>query len=95
MEDDRQLGSRRLQRRYGPSLDEAVDAGSSQPGLHKLEKMMSGAYASELFRQTLLTYFGVQELPPFTTEAMNASFEVKMTSKAGLRWGSCGTALSA
>lgn len=56
----------------GHHWDEAVDAGSSQPGLHKLEKMMSGAYASELFRQTLLTYFGVQELPPFTTEAMNA-----------------------
>ena len=55
----------------GHHWDEAVDAGSSQPGLHKLEKMMSGAYASELFRQTLLTYFDTQELPPFTTEAMN------------------------
>lgn len=30
----------------GHHWDEAVDAGSSQPGLHKLEKMMSGAYAS-------------------------------------------------
>lgn len=56
----------------GHHWDEAVDAGSSQPGLHKLEKMMSGAYAAELFRQTLLTYFGIRELPPFTTEAMNA-----------------------
>lgn len=54
----------------GHHWDEAVDAGSSQPGLHKLEKMMSGAYASELFRQTLLTYFDTQELPSFT-EAMN------------------------
>lgn len=55
----------------GHRWDEAVDAGSAQPGLHKLEKMMSGAYASEIFRQTLLSYFDIKELPSFTTEAMH------------------------
>lgn len=51
--------------------DEAVDARSVQPGLHRLEKMVSGAYAAEIFRQTLLTYFQTPSLPPFSTETMN------------------------
>ena len=51
--------------------DKAVDALSTQPGQHLLEKTVSGAYAAEIFRQTLLSYFKTQDLPHFSTAVMN------------------------
>ena len=51
--------------------DKAVDALSTQPGQHLLEKTVSGAYAAEIFRQTLLSYFKAQDLPHFSTAVMN------------------------
>lgn len=64
MEDDRQLEAGDYNGVTGHHWDEAVDAGSSQSGLHKLEKMMSGAYAFKLFRQTLLTYLAFKNCLP-------------------------------
>lgn len=51
--------------------DKAVDALSAQPGQHRMEKMTGGAYAAEIFRQTLLSYFKTRQLPAFSTAAMN------------------------
>ena len=44
---------------------------ATQPGQHLLEKTVSGAYAAEIFRQTLLSYFKTQDLPHFSTAVMN------------------------
>lgn len=51
--------------------DKAVDALSAQPGQHRMEKMTGGAYAAEIFRQTLLSYFKTRQLPVFSTADMN------------------------
>lgn len=58
-------------RMYRSKWDEAVDANSRKPGYHKLEKMVSGAYISEIYRQAIMTYFRTDDIPPFTTEDMN------------------------
>lgn len=55
----------------GNRWDDAVDALSSQPGQHRLEKMMGGAYAAEIFRQALLSYFKIRHLPAFSAAVMN------------------------
>ena len=51
--------------------DKAVDARSAQPGWHRMEKMVSGAYVAEIFQQTLLSYFKTRQIPDFSTAAMN------------------------
>lgn len=60
---------------YGDVLrtdwDKCVDKESRLPGDHKLEKMVSGAYLSELYRQVAITYFDEQDIPHFSTKEMN------------------------
>lgn len=51
--------------------DMAVDEESQQPGYHQFEKMVSGAYLCQIYRQTVMAYLGITSLPEFTTEAMN------------------------
>ena len=51
--------------------DIAVDEASQQPGYHQLEKMVSGAYLSEIYRRVAMEYLEAESMPPFTTEAMN------------------------
>lgn len=51
--------------------DKAVDEMSRHPGYHQLEKMVSGAYLSEIYRQVVMDYLGAADLPAFTTEDMN------------------------
>lgn len=51
--------------------DETVDASSRKPGYHRLEKLVSGAYLSEIYRQTIMTYFKTDNIPHFTTKDMN------------------------
>lgn len=51
--------------------DKAVDDASLQPGFHCMEKMISGAYAAEIFRRTVMTYFHTDAIPKFTTADMN------------------------
>ena len=38
---------------------------------HQLEKMVSGAYLSEIYRRVAMEYLEAESMPPFTTEAMN------------------------
>ncbi len=51
--------------------DNAVDAESRQPGSHQLEKMVSGAYLSQIYRHILMDYLKTPHMPVFTTEEMN------------------------
>lgn len=51
--------------------DMAVDEASQMPGEHKLEKMVSGAYLSEIYRRVVADYLEADSLPSFTTEDMN------------------------
>lgn len=51
--------------------DEVVDEQSQKPGYHQLEKLISGAYLSEIYRQTVMTYYKTDDIPHFTTEDMN------------------------
>lgn len=51
--------------------DGAVDEASQQPGCHQLEKMVSGAYLSEIYRRVVMEYLGADAMPAFTTEDMN------------------------
>lgn len=51
--------------------DTIVDAESLKPGFHRLEKMVSGAYLSEIYRQTIMSYYQTDDIPKFTTKDMN------------------------
>lgn len=51
--------------------DTIVDAQSLKPGFHVLEKMVSGAYLSEIYRQTIMSYYQTDDIPRFTTKDMN------------------------
>lgn len=51
--------------------DEVVDQQSQKPGYHQLEKLISGAYLSEIYRQTVMTYYKTDDVPHFTTRDMN------------------------
>lgn len=51
--------------------DIAVDEASQRPGYHKLEKMIGGAYLCEVYRQAVMAYLGISQLPAFTTKEMN------------------------
>lgn len=51
--------------------DKIVDAASLKPGDHLLEKMVSGAYLSEVYRQTIMSYYQTDDIPKFTTRDMN------------------------
>ncbi len=50
--------------------DERVDAQSLHPGVHRLEKMISGAYIGEIYRQALMTYFQTDTIPKLTAKDM-------------------------
>lgn len=67
--------------------DKAVDALSAQPGQHRMEKMTGGAYAAEIFRQTLLSYFKTRQLPVFSTAAMNDIISCDNDSQCRLKMG--------
>lgn len=67
--------------------DKAVDALSAQPGQHRMEKMTGGAYAAEIFRQTLLSYFKTRQLPAFSTAAMNDIISCDNDSQCRLKMG--------
>lgn len=51
--------------------DQAVDRESLKPGNHLLEKMVSGAYLSEIYRQTVMSFYDTTDIPTFTTKDMN------------------------
>lgn len=68
--------------------DAIVDKESLRPGDHKLEKLLSGAYLSEIYRQTLLTYFDATDLPRFTTKEMNQILQTDSASQGRFFMGS-------
>lgn len=67
--------------------DKAVDAASLQPGFHQMEKMISGAYAAEIFRRTVMSYFHTDQIPPFTTADMNELVSTEDEREGQMRMG--------
>lgn len=68
--------------------DKAVDEASQKPGDHLLEKMVSGAYLSEIYRLVAMDYLHTDYLPHFTTESMNHIVANDNLQSARLRLGS-------
>jgi hexokinase len=68
-----------------------VDEASLIPGEHKLEKMVSGGYLSEIYRQIVMTYFHSTDIPPFTTKDMNELLQTEQEAAGrmlmGKLWG--------
>ncbi|MCH4166159.1 MAG: hexokinase [Megasphaera sp.] len=67
--------------------DNRVDAASHLPGNHKLEKMVSGGYLGELYRQTVMTYFNSSAIPHFTTKDMNELLQSESPTEGRIHMG--------
>lgn len=67
--------------------DKRVDAVSHLPGNHKLEKMVSGGYLHELYRQAAMTYFHSSAVPHFTTKKMNELLQSEQILEGRMQMG--------